>query len=937
MFELKFCILNVNSLISMEKRHYLDELLKSKKPDIVLVSETKLNFRHKVHFNNFIFYRKDRNNGGGGGCGILIREDYESEELEMKGLQYLECCAIRLRTMDNNLITVCSIYNSYGGRSIEQDLQRLKSQLSGQIIIGGDFNARIQNFEDKSNNTSGLSLERWLHSDQIIGRLTNIPTDKPTRGESYLDRAIVSTTLHVNYSSKHPYFLETFDYESDHKGVVLKIMNQKPAFRTAEKILDYKNIDLEKFYNFINNNLLQVANNRNLSNEEIENTARGLPQIVQLAIENAVPKIALKTTGLIQLEQVTLNLIRERKQLRRRYRRTGRQEIKSLIRNADKLIKEQIAQTHKKYWENKFKSIKMKNDTFKKVKVLAGIKTKYAIPSLLSGDQEISQPEEKAEKFAEFWTGIYGQNQGLGDEETTLEVERVVQELTTVQPRLQFSDDLNSEKSSRVDIEEYEELMDVEEMNDILRSRNNKLSSGHDGIPMYILKKTPQSLRRCLVILFNNMYNNSFIPQVFKETKMVPVLKPRKNAQQIESYRPISLISNVSKLYEVFIHRKILRFMEENNICNDRQFGFKNKHSTVHALSIFSSDVTNSINRRSGTIAVSIDTEKAFDTTWQKGIAYKMKQLNFPVTLCAIILNYLENRKFKVNVNKVESNLYVIKEGVPQGSILGPTLYNIYTMDIPEPSSGVNLLMYADDVIIYGSHSRLKLAEVRINSYLNELGEYMNKWKLKANEEKCEVIKVYDNKAYKNIKKYTPKIKLNGKTLKTVKKIKYLGQYIKENFNHITHIEKVQQKTNGVLVQYYKTINEHSGLSIKVKLVLHKQVIRSVLSYAFPAWFHISKTARQKIKKFERKCLRRVTGMKRKSDSFKYYRNTVLYEAAKIEEIDKFLIKTASNFINSSEAVNNQLVQDMLNQQVNLNDRKFHIRHLKEILNNRRN
>lgn len=110
------------------------------------------------------------------------------------------------------------------------------------------------------------------------------------------------------------------------------------------------------------------------------------------------------------------------------------------------------------------------------------------------------------------------------------------------------------------------------------------------------------------------MYNNAFIPPSWKQAKDCAILKPAKHPLSPSSYRPISLTPNVSKLDEVFLNEKIRSHIDEHDILKDNQFGFRKSLSTNHALTVFTSDVASNLNKRHGTIAVGIDTEKAFDT-----------------------------------------------------------------------------------------------------------------------------------------------------------------------------------------------------------------------------------------------------------------------------------------------------------------------------------
>lgn len=147
--------------------------------------------------------------------------------------------------------------------------------------------------------------------------------------------------------------------------------------------------------------------------------------------------------------------------------------------------------------------------------------------------------------------------------------------------------------------------------------------------------------------------------------------------------------------------------------------GFRPQHSTNHALTMFSTDIVKKLNIKHATVACFIDVEKTFDTVWIEALIYKMKNCySFPNYLYCLIHSFLTNRTFTVCNNDEQSEVYNIAAGVPQGSILGSVLYNIYLADLPEPPPGVNIICYADDIVTYTSGSKLNSMCSTLNLYL---------------------------------------------------------------------------------------------------------------------------------------------------------------------------------------------------------------------------
>lgn len=205
-----------------------------------------------------------------------------------------------------------------------------------------------------------------------------------------------------------------------------------------------------------------------------------------------------------------------------------------------------------------------------------------------------------------------------------------------------------------------------EEIGNALRNLNNKKSSGPDGIPNFVLRKSGRRVWGYLAVIFNNCLNTGYFPGEWKHSRISPIIKPGKDPTDAANYRPIALNSNVGKLFEVFILERLNNHMEGEKILRDFQFGFRKQLSTTHALMAVSDGMARGFNNRRATIALGLDFEKAFDTVWREGIVYKMKQkYGFDDLLTRIIYDYLMERTFAVTVEGEESRTIGTKAGVP--------------------------------------------------------------------------------------------------------------------------------------------------------------------------------------------------------------------------------------------------------------------------------
>ena len=185
-----------------------------------------------------------------------------------------------------------------------------------------------------------------------------------------------------------------------------------------------------------------------------------------------------------------------------------------------------------------------------------------------------------------------------------------------------------------------------------------------------------------------------------KKSVIIPIHK-NNNKNNIENYRPISIIAQFSKIIEKIIKKRIDNFIEKNNIISSNQYGFKKKSNTLHAIYALTNNITNSNDKHDKIAAVFVDIKKAFDTIDHKILFIKLYKYGIRGQTLNLIKSYLYNRKQSVRYNdKVSPLITVYDVGLPQGSILGPLLFILYINDISNlfiNSIDTKFILYADD------------------------------------------------------------------------------------------------------------------------------------------------------------------------------------------------------------------------------------------------
>ena len=167
-----------------------------------------------------------------------------------------------------------------------------------------------------------------------------------------------------------------------------------------------------------------------------------------------------------------------------------------------------------------------------------------------------------------------------------------------------------------------------------------------------------------------------------------------------KNYQPVSLLSVVSKVFEKLVNNRIVDQLEKCSLFSDFQYGFRSSRSTADLLTVVSDRTARAFNRSGATQAVALDMSKAFDRDWHAGLLHKLKSYEISGQIFGLISSFLSNRRLRVILDEKSSQEYPVNAGVPQGSILRPTLFLLYINDLPNDLI-CNIAIYADDTTLY--------------------------------------------------------------------------------------------------------------------------------------------------------------------------------------------------------------------------------------------
>lgn len=204
-----------------------------------------------------------------------------------------------------------------------------------------------------------------------------------------------------------------------------------------------------------------------------------------------------------------------------------------------------------------------------------------------------------------------------------------------------------------------------------------------------------------------------YFPIKFKTALIKLIPKPDTDQTNPLNYRPISLLEVTGKFFEKIINTRLKTHLEANNMLTDMQHGFRNNRGTDTALTTFHETLAHYTAKRKQCYVILVDVSKAFDNVWHERLQYKTAHLQLPITTIKFLNNFLTNREAKIKIGNYIGPPIPLRAGVPQGSVLSPTLYFIYTNDIPTPATDCTYIQYADDItqiVSYPGRSRAFMA-----------------------------------------------------------------------------------------------------------------------------------------------------------------------------------------------------------------------------------
>ena len=689
---------NANGLL--QRQQELQLTLETQKIDICLISETHFTDQIYIRFKGYqVYCASHPQNSARGGVAVIVKNDiihYEREKFETNEIQ---AASVSIKTKKYE-ITVAAIYSPPRYKIQKDEYMRFFRGLGEKFILGGDFNAKNAHWGSRLTTTKGKELYnaiiqingKW-HS---TGKPTYWPTDRnkiPDLLDFFISRQIAINCIKVE---------EGDGPTSDHSPI-LCTLSETVITKQPNPVLTNKGTDWESFQMELNERIELNVPIKTI--EQLELEVQKFMTDIQKSAWNNTPEIKRKRIG-YNYPQIICNMVKEKRKARKQWQKSRTRENKNKLNYLAQQLKKEIQKFKNESMENYLSELTDEKNT------------EY---SLWKATKRFNRPSRQTPPLREE-NGTWARNNQQKVDAFAVYLEKVFQP----NEELEITEEPEIFQSSQ----EIDFVTTKEVAKEIKENLNSKKAPGFDLITAEILKKLPRKGISKITQLINAIFRLKYVPVLWKTAEVIMIPKPGKPINEVKSYRPISLLPVISKLFEKLFLRRIKKIIEEKQVVPTHQFGFRNKHSTVDQVHLITDVIEKCLKEKIICSAIFLDVAQSFDKVWHEGLITKFKKC-LPEQYVNLVQSYLTQRTFRVREENEYSELKIVSAGVPQGSVLGPVLYLLYTCDIPIVEN-IKLATFADDTAVLA----IEETTTNLQGAVDSINTSTKRWRIRINEGK---------------------------------------------------------------------------------------------------------------------------------------------------------------------------------------------------------
>ena len=809
--------LTINFRSIRNKKQEFWNLLESTSPDIILGSETWLNpsiYNSEICPPTFDIYRKDRPDGWGGVL-VAVRKTLISHQIQTNPDAEAVLVSIQTKNKSSRLI-VGSLYRPPSATS-QQYTESLLSVVDlacrsakDVVWLGGDLNLPSINWSTlavEGNNYGKELNEQYLSKFRENGlSQTNAST---TRGKSLLDLFFTNRPSLSTRTCLLPALSDHDVVMSDNRICPERC---KPIPRT---VYIWKKANIEEMKKDISELSVTVTNST--TNQTVEETWQCIHSALTDTMKRNVPT---KTTSTKFHQPWANNLVKRLSRRKNRaWAKAKRTDKDKDWKRFDSLQKECRRASRRAY--NKYTSHMVTKDGHSKL--YRFIKSKkndaHGVSPLKSEGLTHSDPTMKANILNDQFCSVF-------TKENLDQLPHLGESPYPAMPDIQVN---------------------VKGVTKLLRQLNPRKAAGPDEIPCRLLVTVADELAPALTHLFQLSLQSGKIPNSWRHALVQPVYK-KGDRSTAANYRPISLTSVCCKLLEHVVRSGITNHLESNKILSNAQHGFRKQRSCESQLLLTIDDLGSALDDGGQTDAILLDFSKAFDVVPHKRLLLKLHHYGIRGQTLAWIEDFLSHRTQQVAVEGKLSSIGQVTSGVPQGSVLGPTLFLVFINDLSKNIKST-VRLFADDTILY-RQIKTSIDPAILQQDLDQLQVWEKTWQMQFNASKCHVLSV-------SKKKETTRTSysIHGEILQNVDSAKYLGIEISKDLSWKKHINSITNKANKTSAFLYRNLR---SCPRRTQTTCYKTIARPLLEYASPVWDPPQEYLAQDLEKVQRRAARRI-------------------------------------------------------------------------------
>lgn len=827
----------------LSKRFNLINTYTHEQPDVILINSHGLPDHQELKIPGYTCYQKNRTGQLHAGVAIAVKKAIQHKIHE--DFHFSDTLSVKLMTTLGPINVATSYIPPREGCLMFPDFYKLLN-IPEPMYLLADLNGRHTSLGHTNTNTMGRNIMKLITTfgAQHIG--PNFPTFIGHGALTNPDIIITNgKTYHNTHATQGPLT------SSDHLPIIFTV-STTPIVIPCPKHLNTNKANWELYKHTINSEL-PTLNLEGKSTEDIETAVDTWYKAVEKAQKKAIPTTKHRTLPHpARSRDITDAQLRFTNILRYAGSHGWTYDLYQQSRTLQRTLQEKCKEEHNKHWENTVKGLAEKyrdpKAFWQGLKRLQG-KQKQRPIHLEKDGEKVEDDESIAREFRETWKSVFTispEDNAHYDHDHEQTVLAWLQENHT---RTSPHPTVDSGRSNETNLLTMT-IGEAELRTAINRTKNT--TPGRSKIDKKQISMLPPSGNKFLLTIYNAMINTGFFPRKFKEATLTMIPKPGKPTTDPKNYRPISLLEVPGKIFERIINLRLRCHLEENNLYNPSQYGFRTGRSTTSAIAISSEKIALTKGQGTNCTIIQRDISKAFDKVWIQGLQYKLLQLGMPELTEKLLCNFLQHRTATISVKSALSSLFPLHSGVPQGSVLSPTLFVTYTSDMPRPLSANCMdIYYADDATqIVTSNGTLEEHDALVVREALRLNTYERTWKIKTNIDKFSIVALG--------RKKLSDIHLQGQTITHRKQCHVLGHTVTSTGLIIKHVNDKKVKAKIALT----SLNRFWHFTERLKLYLVKTKILPILDYSPIPTHAASRTKMLELQRLQNKALRYATGQR---------------------------------------------------------------------------